>query len=99
MPEGDGEAAASTQGIRATDHARFGALRLDTTGPDSVNTHAPSAAAPSVTVRLRNSHVPIAATGSGSATHRLNDTTSDGSRRIASVTGITSWFSASAIAD
>ena len=43
--------------------------------------------------------MPSAASGSGSATQRLKETTSEGSSRIARVTGISSWFSASAIAD
>ena len=39
--------------------------------------------------RRRNTNMPVAAMGSGAATQRLNDTTSDGSSRIASAIGIT----------
>ena len=86
--------------MKATDHARFGRLIIDTIGPDSPNTHAPKAAAASdARSRRRNTNVPSAAIGSGRAIQRLNDTTSDGRSRIASVTGSTIWFSASAIAD
>ena len=38
--------------------------------------------------RSRNRYIPNAASGSGSATHRLKETTSDGRSRIASVSGI-----------
>src|SRR3954451_3148448 len=88
-----------THGMNATDHERFGALSDDTTGPANANTHAPSAAAASGTRRRRKANIPSAATGSGNATHKLNDTTSEGSSRIASVIGITNSLSASAIAD
>src|SRR5262245_32620179 len=99
----DADRPASTQGTSATDHARFGRLIIDTTGPDSANTHAPNAAAgdpaSDAKRRRRNRYMPAAAIGSGSATQRLNDTTSEGTSRIASVIGITIWLSASAMAD
>src|SRR5687768_10836278 len=82
--------AVNTHGSNATDHARFGVLSIDTTGPDSANAQAPSVAAAGGTRQRRNWNVPSAAIGSGSATQRLNDTTSDGSSRIATVTGISS---------
>jgi hypothetical protein len=76
-----------THGRHATDHDRFGVFSIETTGPDSAKTQAPNAAAcPELCRRKKN--VPSAAIGTGSATHRLNDTTSDGRSRIASVTGI-----------
>src|SRR5215471_13432531 len=94
---------AITHGRSATDHARFGRLSIDTMGPDNANAHAPSAAAefraPSSKCCLRNTNAPAAAIGSGSATQRLNEITSDGSSLTASVSGISSWFSASEIAD
>ena len=71
-------------------------LSIETTGPEQAKTRAPNAAAavgavrPAlVSARLRRKrNMPSAAIGSGSATQRLNETTSDGSSRIASVIGI-----------
>ena len=88
---------ASTHGMNATDHARFGVLSIETTGPESTNTQAPNAAAARrwrrwwpVKVLRRKTSVPRAAIGSGAATHRLNDTTSDGMTLMASAIGMAS---------
>ncbi len=78
-----------TQGRAATHHARLGVLSIETVTPASVNDVAPSAADEAgLPARSRNRYMPSAANGSGSATHRLKDTTSDGRSRIASVIGI-----------
>jgi hypothetical protein len=83
----------------ATDHARLGALSIEAIGPDKPKAIAPAADAAWLRVRRRNAYIPSAAIGSGRATHRLNDTTSDGSRRMATVIGIHIWFRASGSAD
>ena len=86
-------------GRNATHQDRFGKFSVDTIGPPSAKTIAPSALPAGPCERRRKQNVPSAAMGSGSATHKLNATTSGGRSRIASVTGISNWFSASATAD
>jgi prepilin-type N-terminal cleavage/methylation domain-containing protein len=92
-------AAQSTQGIVAADHDKFGKLPVETTGPDTANAIAPSAAPAGEKRGQSNMYTPSAASGYGSATHRLKPTTSLPSRRTASTGRRNIWWSASAAAD
>ncbi len=74
----------NTYGTVAIDHDMLGKFVDETIGPDKPNAMPPSAAATGVTCFLRNRYIPIAASGTGSATHVLKAITSDGSSRSSS---------------
>ena len=79
--------AASTQGMSATDQDRFGVLSIDTAGPDSVKTSAPSAAAAAARAGEGSEHAERR-NRKRQGDPEVERTTSDGSSRIARVTGI-----------
>ena len=71
-------------GQRCDAPCQVGVLSIETVTPEG-KTLAPSAAdEPGFPERSRNRYMPNAASGNGSATHRLNETMSDWKRRIAS---------------